>query len=107
VTPTWWLVYAVGLLCAVGGFVVPLLRADPARRLTAARASEGGGPWAIAVAVLGYGLLLITRGMATEGLLPAVAVPGSAVAVTVLACALVARRHDARLDRTGATGTDR
>ena len=106
-TPTWWLVYAVGLLCSVGGFVVPLLRSDPARRLTAARAYEGGGPWAIAVAVLGYGLLLVVRGVATEGLLPAVAVPGSAVAVGVVACALVVRRHNARLDRDGGARPDR
>ncbi|QXG75972.1 hypothetical protein KUM42_19770 [Modestobacter sp. L9-4] len=106
-TPTWWLVHAVGLLCAVGGFVLPLLRADRARRLTAARAYEGGGPWAIAVTVTGWCLLLTVSGMATEGLLPAVAVPGSAVAVSVVACALVVRRHDARLDRTSGTGSDR
>ena len=106
-TPTWWLLYAAGLLCAVGGFVVPLLRSDPARRLTAARAFEGGGPWAIAVAVLGYGLLLIVRGVATEGLLAAVVVPGSAVAMGVVACAVVVRRHNARLDRIGGTAPDR
>jgi hypothetical protein len=66
-TPIWWLVHAVGLRCAVGGSVVPLLHADRARRLTAASACEGGGPWAITVTVLGHGLLLTVRGMATEG----------------------------------------
>lgn len=82
--------------------------AAPLRPRTTAHRGEGvRGRWAIAVAVLGYGLLLVVRGMATEGLLPAVAVPGSAVAVGVVACALVVRRHNARLDRPGGDGTDR
>ncbi|GAB4081421.1 hypothetical protein GCU67_18325 [Modestobacter muralis] len=106
-TLTWWLVYVAGLLLFVGAFIVPLLRSEPARRLTAARAFEGGGPWAAVAGVVGSGLLMTVVGMATEGVLAAAAVPGSAVAVGVVACALVIRRHNARLTRTGRGGTDR
>ncbi len=106
-TPTWWLVYAAGLLCSVGAFVVPLLRYDPGRRLTAAQAYEGGGPRAAAVGVVGIVLLMTVAGMATEGVLATAAVTGSAVAVGVLTCALVVGRHNARLDRMGGSRPDR